>query len=865
MPDASQKSEKELFLDAIAEVKEAVKSESESVRSKVGETIEQLQSLDAPKRREILDYMVNAGYWITEKKANTMERGMRLAEKGSQRNRMAHTFFGKFGDIYKEQAENAHKAQANQEKTDIARAVGVGQGFGTIVRMIRVLDDIGYANPFRHWMAGSMATGRIAEAAKETRFEYEGAKENTRVQDEEQAMNEAWDLLEAAKKEQGSDQVDASAMEEAYRRNLPADLKKRLARLDEGNNSAWFGKRAANWFMNKHMGLVAGSLERKLKRVEAKNLSPEEEKQAKDAVLAKYRKKIDDLDRMVGDMGTVDAAAYIFRTTEKAGKTAAMAFTVDSLTRLPKSLPRLANWLFDHTSTEAGASELPAETQAQIQAQKGGRINEILDEYDQSEKWSKQEASTLQKPVVPTGQGEARLENSVREEAGYETTLEQYDPAVDAEPEVPSSAVIGKGEGIEHALIRQYMESPKTHGFIDGGGDFSDKQALRKWAEREAHKAAVNYGYVDAKTGKEIWMRKSAIGNAAYVLNKDGSVSEFIKDDKGYFLHAESHPLHDVFEGKKVEGRNMMEEHEYVDKLKKVRSIADQGLKAAELDPDTAKSHIIKDEDHPPAEPAMADSSPESLAAAKAEVRARLNDNAVTDFISQDQDIHDGDKFMQEKVRHLLDPAYKEDDIYGIVHLNAFKDYLAEAAENIGPAEPNESAEHFLSRYEQWKLKSEVSAGEAAPQAPEPPPVPASELPENSETEARSMTIDEAKNLADYEKIVMTPEMFSSDVNFLDLNPSSVADALNERNAEFFTSAKGGELSIRPDLWQNGKIEIKHPDDKYDSLMINFKDKTYVFENADNNFADGDWKQKSNYTMANLRADLKVLIDDHNK
>jgi hypothetical protein len=95
-------------------------------------------------------------------------------------------------------------------------------------------------------------------------------------------------------------------------------------------------------------------------------------------------------------------------------------------------------------------------------------------------------------------------------------------------------ATVKKGEGVEHALIRQIAANPENFGFV---GNKEDAKAVKKWAGKKAHQIAIKAGYVDMKTGREI--RVKLADKIAYVLVKDkdgdSAVYEFEKGDDGKF------------------------------------------------------------------------------------------------------------------------------------------------------------------------------------------------------------------------------------------------------------------------------------------------------------------------------------------
>ena len=78
-------------------------------------------------------------------------------------------------------------------------------------------------------------------------------------------------------------------------------------------------------------------------------------------------------------------------------------------------------------------------------------------------------------------------------------------------------AVIHKGEGIEHAFIRQ-IERPELAKQFGFTGDVSDTKALHAFAQRQAHLLAIKEGYVSSD-GQEI--RVAGADKMAYEINMD--------------------------------------------------------------------------------------------------------------------------------------------------------------------------------------------------------------------------------------------------------------------------------------------------------------------------------------------------------
>jgi hypothetical protein len=85
-------------------------------------------------------------------------------------------------------------------------------------------------------------------------------------------------------------------------------------------------------------------------------------------------------------------------------------------------------------------------------------------------------------------------------------------------PEDLKLATVKKGEGIEHAIIRQLVARSAKFGF---DGDGHDARAIKLWAGHEAHVLAIRAGYADWKFGGEV--RVARPDEMAYLLKKDSN------------------------------------------------------------------------------------------------------------------------------------------------------------------------------------------------------------------------------------------------------------------------------------------------------------------------------------------------------
>ncbi|MFZ3011608.1 MAG: hypothetical protein WA060_01240 [Minisyncoccia bacterium] len=78
------------------------------------------------------------------------------------------------------------------------------------------------------------------------------------------------------------------------------------------------------------------------------------------------------------------------------------------------------------------------------------------------------------------------------------------------------TAIIQKGEGIEHAFRRQIVENTELAKSLGFKGDVNDTKALYEFSGGAAHRVALEHGYVDKVTGEEIWVRPA--NEVAYQL-----------------------------------------------------------------------------------------------------------------------------------------------------------------------------------------------------------------------------------------------------------------------------------------------------------------------------------------------------------
>jgi len=113
--------------------------------------------------------------------------------------------------------------------------------------------------------------------------------------------------------------------------------------------------------------------------------------------------------------------------------------------------------------------------------------------------------------------------------------------------------IISKGQGIEHPLIKQIDANPKLAQELGFKGDVNDKVALHKFAQGEAHRIAVNYGYVSKDGLQEV--RVTEADKVAFELKAENGhavITEKTMDGKIKILRGGEEKGHYTF-GKNIE------------------------------------------------------------------------------------------------------------------------------------------------------------------------------------------------------------------------------------------------------------------------------------------------------------------------
>ncbi len=393
--------------------------------------------------------------------------------------------------------KKAEEVESGEKKYRLALA-NAGTLSGNILKYGRAITDLtgaSLASPLRYVMMAGMGATRLAEAGKEARLKNEEVIEQTRIQDAEKAYEEAWKIHERAQAKEKTGNISAEALKNAYMMEMPKDLQERITR----NPSV------ANTFIQnlvkKDLGWAVKKLNNSIEKIEKnKKLSLEQKEVEKEKLLMKQKKNLEDYDRIITQYGTVDALAMAGRYAQTAGKAVVAVVTVETLYLSAEKIWGTASNIFHHLDDAKEALPSSVATPDSPQYEPG--------------------------PHSPES-----------------TPVAESEPVVESAPALNPDAVVGKGQGVEHPLIRQIKNNPKLAEALGFDGDVGDEVALRKFAETEAHKIAIKMGYV-GEGGKQIHITEAdkvafelkVENGQPVVIEKtvDGKIIETYADEKGY-------------------------------------------------------------------------------------------------------------------------------------------------------------------------------------------------------------------------------------------------------------------------------------------------------------------------------------------
>ena len=340
--------------------------ETESIPEKGEEleTEEKLEKMTEKEREKIGLGFNNMGYYVEERKNSFFSKVFKNASERCDKNSTMERWLRSFSENYTKDAEKSEKKIKQIEEGKKNKFGNVASLTGNILRYGRVVTDIiGYTagSPFRYVMMGGMFFSRGTEAAKEARLKNEEVIEKTRVNDIDEAFEQAQKIYEQAQEEaieNNQEKVSVEDLKKAYQQNIPEDLLKRLGKEGEPGITSGILQKIIKWDVMKSVERI----EEKLYDIQFDDESTDREWLRKEEkIFNKYSKHLDELDAIVGQYGTVDAMAMGARYGETAAKTIVKAMMVETASlaiySLWHELPNIYSKMSEFMSSSDGSGK----------------------------------------------------------------------------------------------------------------------------------------------------------------------------------------------------------------------------------------------------------------------------------------------------------------------------------------------------------------------------------------------------------------------------------------------------------------------------------------------------------------------------
>lgn len=527
------------------------------------------------------------GFFVEQKKNNFFAATFnKIAEKlpeGKTTSRFCKELAATFTRDSESAFKKAESVTSGKEKHGLANA---SLGFGNVLRYGRIVSDlVGWTagTSMRYVMMSAMAVTRASEAAKETHLTNEEVIEKTRINDANLAAEEAWKIYESAQKKEGGTDVSADALKKAYLLEMPADLKKRLENTEIADGFFQL-------FIRRKLEHDIYNLNEKLDEIENDTkLSGEEKENKKNNLIKKQERKLVDYDRMLTQTGTVDGLAMAGRFAQTTGKVVVAAATIETLyISAEKLFGALSNVISDHAASIPTDTGLIRSVEESLKAKPGvlpiehdtttiahdttsvkiAHPDSTTVSHDTTEVKVAYGDSTGAKSVIDSTQNKpgvlpAEHDTATAHDSTHVKVEQPSSPTEKIAEKVAAhinpDAIVHKGQGIEHAFIKQIEHNPilakelaEKAGFK---GDLNNPKILHEFAGKQAHLIAINEGYVDSTTGHQVSvLQADKVGYEIKMENGHIAVDEKSVDGKLFETHHEG----DKFETK-------IEKYEYSD------------------------------------------------------------------------------------------------------------------------------------------------------------------------------------------------------------------------------------------------------------------------------------------------------------
>ncbi len=329
--------------------------QKEKKLEKSPEATEVKKEIDAMPREEKMGLwrgIKSAGFYAMKGKSSFFAGTFEKLGGKSDSQKTLSRFMSGLAETYRRDEKSADKKLEDARKGKTHIWISSGSLFGNLIKYGRIVGDVASwtaSMPLRYAMLGSAGFARISESAKEARFKNEELMDKTRIQDADQASEEAWKIYEKAKEKNGGQPVKSEDLQKAYNKELPADLLERLQKpslTEKVGMANRVVQNVAKWNIERS----AEKIQKKLDEIQFnKDLSKSQKAAGQKKIMDKYERRLKDWDRAVTQYGTVDALAMGARYAELAGKTAVIAMTAETLAsgieHIPKVIHNIANLL----------------------------------------------------------------------------------------------------------------------------------------------------------------------------------------------------------------------------------------------------------------------------------------------------------------------------------------------------------------------------------------------------------------------------------------------------------------------------------------------------------------------------------------
>ncbi len=307
----------------------------------------------SPEEKKTAGINLNKIGFNIDKLLNKGLSGMgRTVGKGFDKDSTMGRFFAGYSKVYDDKNENLDE-RMKQIGTGadkgvsyvVNRLTNVGYLTGNALKLGRIASGTAMTPIFAVAVAGT-----LVDAMKEARFENTDVKEKTRIQESDDAFDEAMAVLERAKKKSPDGEVTSEMLKKAYREEIPKDLLARLAESKESGVRTNVVQKVFEWMIKQD----ANGMQKEIEKIENdSSLSPVEIEQKKEGLLARFgrSKRLQDYDRMLSQQGLVDTMAASGMLVGAIGKGAMVGFMAQSVGML---FENLADAITSRTSEGAG-------------------------------------------------------------------------------------------------------------------------------------------------------------------------------------------------------------------------------------------------------------------------------------------------------------------------------------------------------------------------------------------------------------------------------------------------------------------------------------------------------------------------------